>query len=108
LRGEVDALFVLEWNPDTKTFASLVESAANDLHAFVIQANNRTYGDSRIRSPASQEYARDLVQVKGGVSDYYVLGEIDYEQLRAEQRRKNRKAIFKPKPIGYTMSKYRK
>lgn len=108
LRGEVDALFVLEWNPDIKTFASLVESAANDLHAFVIQANNRTYGDSRIRSPASQEYARDVVQVKGGVSDYYVLGEIDYEQLRAEQRRKVKKAQFKPKPIGYVMSKYRK
>lgn len=108
LRGELDALFVLEWNPDTKTFASLVESAANDLHAFVIQANNRTYGDSRIRSPASQEYARDVVQVKGGVSDYYVLGEIDHEQLRAEQRRKVRRAQFKPKPIGYAMSKYRK
>ena len=108
LRGEVDALFVLEWNKDIKTFASLVESTANDLHAFVIQANNRTYGDSRIRSPASKEYARDIVQVKGGVSDYYVLGEIDYEQLRAEQRRKVRKAQFKPKPIGYAMSKNRK
>jgi len=108
LRGEVDALFVLEWNPDTKTFASLVESAANDLHAFVVQANNRKYGDSRIRSPAVQEYERDVVQVKGGVSDYYVLGEIDYEQLRTEQRRKIRKAQFKPKPIGYAMSKYRK
>jgi hypothetical protein len=108
LRGEIDALFVLEWNPDTKTFSSLVESAANDLHAFVIQANNRTYGDSRIRSPASQEYARDVVQVKGGVSDYYVLGEIDYERLRAEQRRKTKKAEFKPKPIGYAMSKHRK
>lgn len=108
LRGEVDALFALEWNPDTKTFASLVESAANDLHAFVIQANNRKYGDSRIRSPASQDYARDVVQVKGGVSDYYVLGEIDYKQLRAEQRRRVKKPQFKPVPIGYVMSKYRK
>lgn len=108
LRGAVDALFVLEWNPDTKTFASLVESAANDLHAFVIQANNREYGDSRIRAPASQDYARDVVQVKGGVSDYYVLGEIDYEQLRLEQRRKVKKPQFKPVPIGYSMSKHRK
>lgn len=108
LRGEVDALFALEWNPDTKTFASLVESSANDLHAFVVQANNRTYGDSRIRAPAIQDYARDVVQVKGGVSDYYVIGEIDYEQLRAEQRRKIKKAQFKPIPIGYSMSKRRK
>jgi hypothetical protein len=108
LRGEVDALFVLEWNPDTKTFASLVESTANDLHAFVIQTNNRRYGDSRIRSPANKDYERDVVQVKGGVSDYYVLGEIDYQLLRTEQRRKARNPSFKPIPIGYKMSKYRK
>ena len=108
LRGEVDALFALEWNPDTRTFASLVESTANDLHAFVVQANNRKYGDSRIRAPASQDYARDVVQVKGGVSDYYVLGEIDYVQLRAEQRRRVKDPQFKPVPIGYVMSKLRK
>ncbi|MCX7292059.1 RNA-directed DNA polymerase [Janthinobacterium sp.] len=108
LRGEVDALFALEWNPDTKTFATLVESTANDLHAFVIQANNRKYGDSRIRAPASQDYARDVVQVKGGVSDYYVLGEIDYKQLRLEQRRKVKNPHFKPVPIGYKISPFRK
>lgn len=108
LRGAIDALFALEWNPDTKTFSSLVESTANDLHAFVIQANNRRYGDSRIRSPAIQDYARDVVQVKGGISDYYVMGEIDYEQLRSEQRRKVKAPQFKPKPIGYEMSKSRK
>lgn len=108
LRGEIDAIFALEWNPDTKTFASLVESTANDLHAFVIQANNRKFGDSRIRAPASQDYERDVVQVKGGVSDYHVLGEIDYLQLRAEQRRRVKKAKFKPVPIGFVVSKFRK
>lgn len=108
LRGAVDALFALEWNPDTKTFASLVESTANDLHAFVIQANNRKYGDSRIRGPACHEYERDIVQVKGGISDYYVVGEIDYERLRLEQRRRVKVSKFKPKPIGYVMSKLRK
>jgi hypothetical protein len=108
LRGEIDALFALEWNPDTKTFAALVESTASDLHAFVVQANNRKFGDSRIRAPAVQDYARDVVQVKGGVSDYYVMGEIDYHQLRAEQRRKGKKRQFKPVPIGYAMSRYRK
>lgn len=108
LRGEVDALFALEWNPDTKTFATLVESTANDLHAFIIQANNRRFGDSRIRSPASKDYERDVVQVKGGISDYYVLGEIDYKQLRLEQRRRVREPRFKPVPIGYTISPLRK
>ncbi|MGG4605060.1 RNA-directed DNA polymerase [Paenalcaligenes sp. Me131] len=108
LRGEIDALFALEWNPDTKTFSALVEATANDLHAFVVQANNRRFGDSRIRAPAIQDYARDVVQVKGGVSDYYVLGEIDYKQLRVEQRRKVKNRQFKPVPIGYAMSRYRK
>ena len=101
-------MFALEWNPDTKTFAALVESTANDLHAFVVQANNRKFGDSRIRAPAIEDYARDVVQVKGGVSDYYVLGEIDYQQLRAEQRRKVKNRKFKPVPIGYKMSRRRK
>jgi hypothetical protein len=108
LRGEVDALFALEWNPDTKTFASLVEASASDLHAFVIQANNRRFGDSRIRSPAVQDYARDVVQVKGGVSDYYVLGEIDFVRLRSEQLRRVKEPAFKPAPIGYSPSGPRK
>jgi hypothetical protein len=109
LRGTVDALFALEWNPDTKTFASLVESTANDLHAYVAQVNNRTYGDSRLRAPAMEDYLRDVVQVKGGVSDYYVLGEIDYLALRKEQNRPpKKKRKFKPVPIGYKTAARRK
>ena len=108
LRGKVDALFILEWNPDTKTFASLVEATANDLHAYIAQVNNRTYGDSRLRAPAAKDYLRDVVQVKGGVSDYYVLGEIDHLALRKEQNRPARKPKFKPTPIGYKMSPRRK
>jgi hypothetical protein len=104
LRGRIDALFALEWNPDTKTFASLVEATASDLHAYVVQINNRLYGDSRIRAPMIQDYSRDIVQVKGGISDYYVLGNIEYGQLRKEQRRKGGDRKFKPVPIGYRMS----
>lgn len=118
IRGEIDALFALEWNPDTKTFSSLVEATANDLHAYVIQANNRTYGDSRIRAPKADDFARDVVQVKGGIADYYVLGELDIVQLRSEQRRSGgnqmqvkkpkQKYKYKPKPIGYSMSSRRR
>lgn len=108
LRGHIDALFALEWNRDTNTFSSLVESTANDLHVFVIQVNNRLYGDSRIRSPSKEDFARDVVQVKGGVTDYYVLGEIDYEKLRTEQRRRVKEPHFKPLPIGYQMSARRR
>lgn len=108
LRGRIDALFALEWNPDTKTFASLVEATASDLHAYVVQINNRLYGDSRIRAPMIQDYSRDVVQVKGGISDYYVLGNIEYSQLRKEQRRKGGGRKFKPVPIGYRMSDKRR
>jgi hypothetical protein len=107
LCGELDTLYVLEWNSDVKTFASLVEATAMDLHTFVVQVNNRLYGDSRIRVPAKEDYLRDVVQVKGGISDYYVLGQIDYQALRREQRRKAPKT-FKPTPIGFTMSHRRR
>jgi hypothetical protein len=108
LRGQVDALIALEWNQDTKTFSPLVEATANDLHAYVVQVNNRDYGDSRIRSPAVADYERDVVQVKGGASDYYVIGEIDYLGLRKKQRRSNSASKFKPVPIGFKMSDRRK
>lgn len=108
LRGRVDALFALEWNQDTKTFGALVEATASDLHAYVIQVNNRLYGDSRIRAPFASDYSRDVVQVKGGISDYYVLGDVEVIQLRKEQRRKGSKRKFKPVPIGYKMSEKRK
>ncbi|WP_431274555.1 RNA-directed DNA polymerase [Variovorax ureilyticus] len=108
LRGKVDALFALEWNPDTKTFSALVEATATDMHAFVVQANNRRFGDSRIRSPANNDYERDVVQVKGGIADYYVLGGVDYQRLRLEQRRRPKKSLFKPTPIGYVQAAWRK
>lgn len=107
LRGHIDTLFVLEWNRDTKSFSSLVESAALDLHAYIAQVNNRRFGDSRVRSPADKDYYRDLVQVKGGESDFYVIGLIDFHSLRKEQRAKL-PSSFKPTPIGYQMSELRK
>lgn len=110
LRGELDTLFILEWNQDVKTFSSLVEATALDLHTFVVQVNNREYGDSRIRVAAKKDYARDVVQVKGGVTDFYVLGDIDYHALRREQRGQvaESNARYKPMPIGFKMSERRR
>lgn len=111
-QGYVDALFVLEWNKDVNTFNSLVESGALDLHAFVIQANNRQYGDSRIRAPYREEHKRDLVRVKGGVHDYFVIGEIEYKPLRdfqsAASPDMSGKGLFKPFPIGFEISPLRR
>lgn len=109
LRGEVDALFVPEWNPDTETFNALVESAALDIHAYVIQCNDRQYGDSRIRAPSKDSWRRDVLRVKGGIDDYCVSGVIDIHALR-EFQSSHRSPVgpFKPTPDGFEMSPRRK
>lgn len=102
LRGKVDAVFVPEWNTDTETFNSLVEATALDIHAYVIQANDRQYGDSRVRSPAKERYQRDILRVKGGIHDYCVTGVIDIEALRQFQSSHRSPAKpFKPVPDGF-------
>lgn len=109
LRGKVDALFVPEWNQDTESFNALVESAALDMHAYIIQCNDRQYGDSRIRAPAKDSWARDVLRVKGGVTDYCVIGEIDVQALRQFQSSYRSPATpFKPVPDGFEIDFDRK
>lgn len=110
-QGKVDSLFVLEWNPDVKTFSFLVEGAAHDVHTFVVQINNRMFGDSRVRAPYRIDHMRDTVRLKGGLEDYFVLDEIDYKPLRKFQMSKimtDKNSKFKPVPIGFKMSPKRK
>lgn len=105
LRGQVDALFVPEWNQDTETFNALVESAALDIHAYIIQCNDRRYGDSRIRSPAKESWQRDVLRVKGGIDDYCVTGEIDIQALRRFQSsHRSPGKPFKPVPDGFQIA----
>jgi len=109
LRGKVDALFVPEWNQDTETFNALVESAALDMHAYIIQCNDRQYGDSRIRAPFKDSWQRDLLRVKGGITDYCVIGEIDVRALRQFQSSHRSPAKpFKPVPDGFEIDFSRK
>lgn len=109
LRGRIDALFVLEWNQDTETFNALVESAALDMHAYVIQCNDRQYGDSRIRAPYKESWQRDLLRVKGGITDYCVIGSIDVTALRQFQSSYRSPAQpFKPVPDGFEIDFGRK
>lgn len=119
LCGLVDALLVLAWNKDVSSFSSIVESTALDLHAYVVMANNNYYGDSRIRSPEKDKWNRDQVRIRGGIGEFWVLGELDVPALRwfqenwnpdiyyAEPDKKNDPPKykcyrrFKPIPIGY-------
>lgn len=110
IRGEIDALVVLAWNQDTTTFSALVEASAYDLHAYVVLVNNSEYGDSRIRVPASEGFKRDVVRVKGGMMDYFVMANLDVRELRVYQATGGGAGDgpYKPVPIGYRMSKYRR
>ncbi|EPL6869621.1 MULTISPECIES: hypothetical protein [Enterobacterales] len=86
----------------TDTFNALVESAALDIHAYIIQCNNRLYGDSRIRAPYKERYQRDLMRVKGGNHDYCITGEIDITALRQFQSsHRSPGKPFKPVPDGF-------
>ncbi len=109
LRGQIDALIVPEWNKDLHTFESLVESAALDIHAYIVQANHLSFGDSRIRAPRANEWERDIVRVRGGIHDHVVVGEIDYWSLRSHQSALHvQKGEFKPIPDGFDISPERR
>ncbi len=109
-RGHVDAIFCLEWNQDVETFSSIVTASAQTIHAYIIQVNNRLYGDSRIRTPAKNRYNRDVVRILGGDHDYFVVGSIDVKKLRDFQKDKHSNsgddAHFKPTPSGFDPDNY--
>lgn len=111
-QGAVDALMVLSWNKDLDTFASLIESAALDIHAYTILVNNRKYGDSRVRAPAKESFLRDIARLRGGDNDFVVAATLDIEALRAFQSRAKRWPEdgdkFKPVPEGFKLQGKRK
>jgi len=108
-KAKVGVLLVTECNQNTETFNSLVESAALDMHAYIIQCNDRQYGDSRIRARVKDSWERGVLRVKGGVTDYCVIGEIDVQALRKFQSSYRSPAEpFKPVPDGFEIDFGRK
>ena len=109
MRGRVDAEFVLSWNQDLESFASLVEASSLDSHCFMVLVNNRKYGDSRVRAPYKEAWKRDMVRVKGGLDDYFVVTDLDVNSLRDFQSHAEPPAEpFKPTPEGFTIAKWRR
>jgi hypothetical protein len=108
-RGNIDALIVPQWNKDIEGFEPLIEATANDLHTFMIQSNNRRYGDSRIRAPYKDHWERDVLRLRGGIEDYYAIGKIDFMTLRRFQSSdRSPLAPFKPVPDGFVIHRSRK
>ena len=98
LCGLIDALFILAWNKDIGSFGSIIESSALDLHAFIVQANNNAYGDSRIRSPEKDSWRRDVLRIRGGMDTYSLIDQLDVPALRKFQQHWDAKVYYtKPK-----------
>jgi len=111
-QGNIDGLFILSWNRDLDTFSDLIKSAALDIHSYIILVNNRAYGDSRVRVPSKEAWARDLARLKGGNNDYVVSVSLDLLSLRQFHSRgtrwANEKDKFKPTPEGFEIRSSRK
>ncbi|ADB18091.1 conserved hypothetical protein [Pirellula staleyi DSM 6068] len=112
MRGDVDTLFVLSWNQDLESFGALVEAAVLDVHCYMVLVNNRKYGDSRVRTPSKKNWMRDLVRIKGGLDDYFVVTDLEIMSLRNFQSYHEPPlgddALFKPTPEGFKIATRRK
>jgi len=82
-KADLDFLVACEWNKDIKYFNNIVESAARDLHCYVIQVNTSQYGDSKIVAPKKSEESI-ILNIKGG-EDNILIGKIDIDSLRKFQ-----------------------
>lgn len=108
LRGKIDLLCVPEWNRDLGLFSTLSEAASIDVHCYVAQSNNRRYGDSLLRGPFRDEWARVSVRIRGGLGDHFVGGHINIHALRQFQTRgTSPDGPFKPTPDGFEMEESR-
>lgn len=77
----------------------MTENDSNDLHQ----------GNRRICASILQGWRRDLLRVKGGITDYCVIDEIDVQALRQFQSSHRSPAKpFKPVPDGFEIDFGRK
>ena len=104
-KSKVDFVACSEFNPDVNYFSNIVESAARDLHCFVVQVNSAHFGDSRVVSPSKTERLTPL-QVKGGDNQTFLTMELPLQKLRDHQRKgyglQKDSEDFKPTPPGFS------
>lgn len=109
--GKIDFLICTEFNKDVNYFSNIVESAARDLHCFVVQVNDSRFGDSRIVSPSKTEKMNPL-RIKGGENVTFLSMNLDLKSLRDHQRKEyglqKESEEFKPTPPGLDRKDVRK
>jgi predicted amidohydrolase len=102
-KGKVDFIVGTEFNRDVRYFGNIVESAARDLHCYVIQVNDSRFGDSRVVSPSKLE-KMNPVRIKGGENLTFLTMHLELKALRTHQRKgyglQKDSDEFKPTPPG--------
>jgi len=103
-KAKVDFIVCSEFNPDVNYFSSIVESAARDLHCYVVQVNSAQFGDARVVSPSKTEKLSPL-RLKGGDNQTFLTMELPLAKLRAHQRKgyglQKESDDYKPTPPGF-------
>ncbi len=110
-KGMVDFIVCSEFNKDVNYFSNIVESAARDLHCYVIQVNSAQFGDSRVVSPSKTEKLNPL-RIKGGDNQTFLTMRLPLQQLRSHQLtryglQKDSKE-YKPTPPGFELAEIEK
>lgn len=109
-KGKVDFIVGTEFNQDVNYFSNIVESAARDLHCYVIQVNDSRFGDSRVVSPSKTEKMNPL-RIKGGDNLTFLTMSLNLKALRDHQRKgyglQKESEDFKPTPPGFKVDDVR-
>lgn len=110
-KGMVDFIVCSEFNKDVNYFSNIVESAARDLHCYVIQVNSAQFGDSRVVSPSRTETLNPL-RIKGGDNQTFLTMRLPLQQLRSHQLKeyglqKDSKE-YKPTPPDFNIAEVKK
>lgn len=102
-KGKVDFIIGTEFNRDTGYFSNIVESAARDIHCYVVQVNDSKFGDSRIVNP-SRSATMNPVRIKGGDNLTFLTAYLNLGALRVHQGKRyglqKNSDIFKATPPG--------
>jgi len=105
-KGKVDFIVASEFNRDINYFSNIVESAARDLHCYVVQVNDSCFGDSRVVSPSRSERMNPL-RIKGGDNLTFLTASLNLKSLRTHQRKgyglQKESKEFKPTPPGFPL-----
>lgn len=85
LSDKIQVLYMPVFNTDTFYFSNIVASYVRDSSCFIAQANSNEYGDSRISGPFGHVKI-DIAKLKGGINNYFVVGDIDLGLVHEKNR----------------------